>query len=86
MNDWSKRKGYGMSDPGQRRGCAVSDILLVVLLVVLLYVGYRLLGGDPSTVMARLGSAGGEGPVEQVTGSLRALGEGIGNAFSNMFR
>jgi hypothetical protein len=75
-----------MSDPGQRRGCAASDILLVVLLVGLVYVVYRLLGGDLSTVMTRLGSSGGEGPVEQVTGSLRALGEGIGDAFSNMLR
>lgn len=75
-----------MSDPGQRRGCVLSDILLVVLLVVLGYVVYRLLGGDLSNLLARLGVSGGEGPLEQVTGGLRALGEGIGDAFSNMFR
>jgi hypothetical protein len=75
-----------MGDPGQRRGCAVSDLLLVVLLVGLIYVVYRLLGGDPSSVLTRLSSSGGGGPVEQITGSLRALGEGIGNAFSNMLR
>ncbi|MCK4975642.1 MAG: hypothetical protein KAS36_01770 [Anaerolineales bacterium] len=75
-----------MSDPGQRRGCAVSDILLVVLLVGLVYVVYTLLGGDLSSALTRLSNSGGAGPVEQVTGSMRALGESIGNAFSNMLR
>ena len=75
-----------MSDPGQKRGCAISDLILVVLLVGLAYVIYNLLGGDLST-LTRLGSSsGGGGPVEQVTNSLRAMGEGIGNAFSNMLR
>lgn len=73
-----------MGDLGQRRGCAVSDILLIVLLVGLAYVVYTLLGGDLSNILTRLGGSGGEGPVEQVTNGLRALGEGIGDAFSNM--
>ena len=74
-----------MSDPGQRRGCAISNLLLVILLVGLVYVIYTLLGGDLST-LTRIGSSSGEGPVAQVMNSLRAMGESISNSFSNMLR
>ncbi len=73
-----------MSDPGQGRKFKITDLILIVLLVGLIYVIYTILGGDISTFTNI--TRGGASPVEQITEGLRSLGDGISKSFSSILR
>jgi len=68
------------------RESRVSAIIFLALLVLLLYSLYVVLGGNGSALIpASIGSGAGN-PLEAITNSLRALGDGISKAFSGLFR
>lgn len=75
-----------MKDPGQRRRFSITDFILLVLLIGLIYVIYTMLGGDLSVLTKLADPTRGAGPVERMLNSLHSLGEGISNAFSSMLR
>jgi hypothetical protein len=59
---------------------------LLVILVVLIIVLYRILGSDGLGLPRLPGSSGEGGLIDQITGSLRALGDSLAKAFSNILR
>jgi hypothetical protein len=62
----------------------LSTAIFMILLVLLLYSLYIVLGGDTSFV-GNLRSASGSGNLlEPITNSLRALGQSLTNVFTNL--
>jgi hypothetical protein len=75
-----------MPDRSKKRKFSIMDLLSILVVILLIYILYLLVGGN-WTALTRLGSnSGGESPLDQIVGSLSAIGQGIGNAFSGMFR
>lgn len=72
-----------MRDYGEKGKFKLSDLILIALLVGLIYVIYLVLGGNLSS-FTNLSSSAGGGPVEQITDSLRSLGDGIAKTFSTI--
>jgi len=57
---------------------------VVIILLALIYALYAMMGGDWLAI-SNLASSG-EGFVEQITGSLRGLGESLARVFSKIIR
>jgi len=70
-----------MREPGNN---PLPSILVIIILLVLIYALYVMMGGD-WLAFTKLESTG-EGIVEKITGSLRALGDGLGRMFSSILR
>ena len=70
-----------MREPGNNR---LSSILVVIILLALIYALYAMMGGDWLAISDLASS--GEGFVEQITGSLRGLGESLARVFSSIIR
>ena len=75
-----------MSDPFDKRKFKLTDWILVLLAIFLLYILYLVLGGDLN-VLSRLRTySGSEGPLEQVINSLSGFGQGISEFFGGLIR
>jgi len=75
-----------MPDRSKKRRFSIVDLMLVIGVIFLIYLLYLFLGGDWN-ILARLGShSGGESVLDSILGNLSSIGQGIGNAFSGMFR
>ena len=75
-----------MPDRSKKRRFSIVDLILILSVIFLIYLFYLFLGGDWN-ILARLRSySGGESVLDSILGNLSAIGQGIGNAFSGMFR
>jgi hypothetical protein len=75
-----------MRHPGEKGKLKITDLILAILLVVLIYAIYTTLGGNfsPSAILSA--SSPGANPAELITDSLHSMGEGIAKVFSSILR
>ena len=72
-----------MKDPGKKRRSWIVDVILVILLIILGYFLYTLVGGNWNPIN-QLGSPGDPGPFGGVADSVGAFGRGLRDMFGNM--
>jgi len=60
--------------------------ILIFLAIALFFLLYTVTGGNWSAWLGDVSEGGTASPLEMITNSLNALGQAIGNMFSNMFR
>jgi len=75
-----------MTDPGKKRKFSITDLILILLFIVLIYALYVLFGGDLMALTRPGTYTGGESPFDQLVGSLSAFGQGLRDAFRGMNR
>jgi len=73
-----------MSDPANKRNNRISNLVLLLLIIALIFVLYNLTGGNLFSLFKPGTYSGGGDPISQLVGSLRGFGQGLRNAFSGL--
>lgn len=72
-----------MKDPDNNKRNWIADVIIILLIVILAYVLYSLIGGDLSSI-TRMGKPGDPGPFGGVADSVGAFGQGLKDMFGNI--
>jgi hypothetical protein len=72
-----------MKEPGKRKRSWMVDGILILLVIILGYFLYSLVGGDWNAI-TQIGSPGDPGPFGDVAGSMGAFGRGLNDMFGNI--
>ena len=72
-----------MKDPGNKKRNWIADVIIAIVIIILIYALYDLMGGSLSGI-TRLGSPGDPGPFGGVADSVGAFGQGLREMFGNV--
>lgn len=75
-----------MPDPGNSGKIGVFDLFVILVVLLLLFGLYLYTGGDLSGLTRPGAFSGSENPLDQMIGSLQAVGDGLQNMFKGMLR
>jgi hypothetical protein len=78
------RLAADMTGSGNKRKFTVIDLILIVLILVMVYALYVLVGGDLAAFTRPETYSGGESPFAKLVGSLSAFGQGLKDAFGGL--
>ena len=75
-----------MTGSERKPNTIVTNLILLLLVLVLIYALYRVTDGNLSALLRPETYSGGGDPLSQMVGSLRNLGNGLRDMFSGMLR
>ncbi|HSF81009.1 MAG TPA: hypothetical protein VLA49_07230 [Anaerolineales bacterium] len=73
-----------MKPPAERPKFPCALVILIIITAFLIVFLVQSYGGSLPSVLVPAGQNSSSGPIEQVVGSLRGLGQGLVNIFNNI--